>query len=121
MYALEKIKKVKGAYYWKIPSGFFSLKKQFEINNDEVVICGLASRPESDDMEWLFTNKGLYSRVKCKFIEYNKLKFSKNFIGTISVDGSLNNCLYNLVKDTEETINILNNFVEEMKNSHTLT
>ena len=99
--------------FWNVKGTFKN--KDFEIPSDDPVLGGISSLHVDRVMEFLFTKKGVYSAVNSKFRLYKDVKFKKNLLTLVSINGSMTNCFRGPVKEQNKIIETLNLFVEEMK------
>ena len=99
---------------WNV-KGMFS-NKPFEIPSDDPVIGGISALRKPEIMEFLFTKKGVYANVNSKFKPYDEIKFKKNILGFISINGSMTSSFTSNSKlyDDKNIIETLNEFVSQM-------
>ena len=99
--------------FWNVKGTFKN--KDFEIPSDDPVLGGFSSLYKDGVMEFLFTKKGVYGAVNSKFTLYKDVKFKKNLLTIVSINGSMTNCFRGIIKEQNKIMETLNLFVEEMK------
>jgi hypothetical protein len=110
--AIAMTKDSPGAH-WNV-RGFFN-NKGFEVPSDDPVLGGLTSLEKDGLMEFLFTKKGVYVHVNSAFKPYNEIVFKKNFLGMVSINGSVTSSFSGWVENSGDFIDSLNAFVSQMK------